>query len=746
MDKVEIQGLIGQRPAQILPRLKVQAGKPYSSIDARADLKELSRTMRTASISTVPGETGGVTVIYNVTEFPRFRKLQVIGNQAVKTERIETLARLKPGDVLDQNVLRSLRQALREEYRVRGMPQAKIDLKMSEVPENPEAERKIPQADLQIVITEGTPVVCKDVIIRGNQAFSAMRLRFQMETTGSKAWGLIKNYYDDQMFEDDLAKLRDFYAAHGYFDASVGRGLFEQQPGKVASVSPVIQISEGQRYTFGHATVQGARLFSKADVAEPFKPLEGQAFDGKKFVGALDKLRALYQDHGLLTTEIEPKYEYDTQHKVLNMTIQVGEKGRIYVGKIRLVRPAYDLSDEKGWFRGWYNRFSPPVKEETVLREVLLKPGDIYNKRLERDSIRHLAQLGVFNTSPDKLKAEPQATDENSVFDMVITAEETNTGAISGGVGYGDFTGPFVFASFSERNVGGVANAFSVQGMLGTRDSSVIVSYLNRHLHDSDNSLLTRLYLQNQWVPGYRATTFGGTTELGVPLNSEWTAYLRPRLEAVRLHPWHEEDKETAEDLNRSYAVATGRIRVMQDTRYPLNQYREGYMQNLSVEAGYAGGELLRVEAERDQYIPLTQSLTYRMLAFGGIMPYNRDTVPIHERYFMGGDTDMRGFKFRGAGYFDAKDKDVPIGGAAKLLVKNELLYPIYDPVSGVAFVDIGTLAKSPVIWQGPRISAGLGLRFDMKQFKVALDFAAPIIKQSDDQTRFFHFSLQSQF
>lgn len=743
VEKVIVEGLVGYRPAYIEARLKVQQGKIYSAMDSRDDLTYLSRIMRTAYVRTEPGVAGGVNVIYTVSEFPHFRKLQIIGNHKITTVRIEGLARLKAGDVLNEQVQQSLLRALHNEYKGAGMPQARIGLNLIDVPPDPKAERPAAQADLQIMIDEGKQTLCKDVIITGNQAFTAIRLRLTLDTKGS--WGFIKNYYDEETFRKDLATLRDFYAAHGYFDARIDRGTFKEETSDgMMKISPVIQVNEGQRYRFGKTTVRGARLFSQADVAEPFKELQGKLFDGKKFIGAMDRLRELYQDHGLLTTEIESKYDYDVKNKILNLTIEISEKNRIYVGKIKLVRPALEPDDEKGWFRGWYNRFSPPIKEETVLREVLLKPGEVYNKRLERETIRRLARLDVFDS--DKLKAYNEPSGEPGVHNMVIEAQESLTGVIMGGVGYGDVTGPFIFGNFTEKNIHGDANAFTLQVLLGLQASSVVATYLDRHLGGGDNSLLTRFYLQNQLNPGYRAQTFGASTEWGHPLTPEWSMYLQPRVEWVNLT--HRSGySHTSEDLDRSYGVATGRIRVTNDTRWPFDgHYREGYLQGASLEAGYAGGPLVRVEGQRDQYFPLTQNLTYRMNAIGGLMPYSASTVPINERYFLGGDTDMRGFKYHGAGYFDSKDDRVPIGGAGKLLVKNELLYPLYEPVWGAAFTDVGMLGESPVSWQGPRVSAGVGLRFDLKHVQVALDLALPIVTQSNDQKRFFHFSLQSQF
>ena len=253
-----------------------------------------------------------------------------------------------------------------------------------------------------------------------------------------------------------------------------------------------------------------------------------------------------------------------------------------------------------------------------------------------------------------------------------------------------------------------------------------------------------QLYARTSAYPGYRARIAGNRVEWGHPLEDNWTRYVATRLEAIDMS---EREDGAEEELDRLYPAATVELRFEQDTREPIGQRpREGYYQSFGIETGYAGAPLVRLEALRDEYRPLTDFWTWRMTSLAGLIPYHRDVLPIHERYFLGGNEDMRGFGYRGAGYFDDDDKDVPIGGAAKLLVKNELLFPIFDPVSGVLFTDFGLLGASPSSWEVPRLSSGAGLRFDLQRVQVGLDLAVPILTDGDDDTRFFHFSLQSQF
>src|SRR5207249_1797905 len=130
---------------------------------------------------------------------------------------------------------------------------------------------------------------------------------------------------------DDLNALRKFYADRGYFDARVQRGTFEvSRSGAMASVSPVVQIDEGERYVYGNVEVRGARLFSQADVIAPFASLTGQEYDAESFAAALVKLQSLYDNHGLLTTRIEPLYTYDAEQRRINVLLNITEHNRIY--------------------------------------------------------------------------------------------------------------------------------------------------------------------------------------------------------------------------------------------------------------------------------------------------------------------------------------------------------------------------------------------------------------------------------
>lgn len=745
--EVRIEGLVTWDPADILRRLKTQRGRPFNRLDLREDMLELDRLMRRAEVYLEEAEGGRVRVRFEVEEFPRLRQVQVIGNKELSEPRVLERVALQPGDPLSQQTLARIRRSLRNEYRQIGLPQARIELKTVHLdPPSVAGDRgpggAPPVADLQLIIDEGTRVVVRDLIIRGNEAFSDWRLRWLIETSGS--WWFFENFYDDDLFEDDLDILRDFYTSKGYFSATVRRGTFRSDAGgEQPEVSPVIEIHEGRRYRIGAVEVRGARLFSRAEVASHFEHLPGRPFEAEEFNRALAELRRRYEDQGFLTTRVQPRFEFDPETAKVDAEVLVQEGERIYLEDILLRRPRYEEELERSWFGRLYDQVAPPVKDETILREVLLEPGDVYARRFERESRRRLSRLGVFDE--DALEVFDQPTGRPARHNMVIQAEETNTGNLTAGVGWGDVTQWFVFATFEERNLGGEANRARITGTFGFYDTSVVVGYMERYLGTSDYSLNTEVFWQTAARPGYNARTIGGSMDLGHPLGGDWRVLIGPRIEHVRLSEATGIDAE--EDLDRRYGVLTGRLQFVEDARdKPRGLARRGHLQSYLFESGYAGAVMVKLEAMREQYYRLADWLTLNMRASAGYQPYDRDHLPIHERYFLGGGGDLRGFRYRSVGYRDEAENDVPLGGAVKLLSRNELLFPIYEPLWGAVFADAGMLGRNIEQWQTPRATVGTGIRFDLDLVYVGVDFAWPVVRQREDEQRFFHFRIQGAF
>src|SRR5690606_24780844 len=120
--------------------------------------------------------------------------------------------------------------------------------------------------------------------------------------------------------------------------------------------------------------------------------------------------------------------------------------------------------EELGWLRRFYSRFSPPVKDEVVQREVRLRPGQVYRRFEEVKTREQLKALNVF----EDVQVGDQMGDRSNVRDAVISVSQANTGNLIFGLGFGDVEGGFVYANYIERNLFGMARDLRVSGLFGT--------------------------------------------------------------------------------------------------------------------------------------------------------------------------------------------------------------------------------------------------------------------------------------
>jgi len=712
---IEFEGLDSIKSENLLPLLKLKVGEAYSADAGRDDIRTLFSTGNFTDelkVQTVERD-GGVAVVFHVRENPIINKIGVVGNQKIPSDRIVGALPVREGQIFKNQTAREVQEAVYKLYRAKGYSQTQVIVNPTDVTNF--------SVNLQILVNEGTKIEVDKVVIRGNSAFGNSRLKWQMNTKGS--WGPFDNYYDETAFQDDLKTLEQFYQQRGYFDVRAQRGQFVYNESK-GTVTPVVEIDEGVQYKVGTIEARGVTLFNQINLLIFFDSLHGRAFKAASFQKAVEKVRKLYADEGYLLTEITPKPTLKPEIGEVDFTLEVNEKTRVYVGEVKVEKTPIPRDAKPGIFDRFYGRISPEVKEEVIRREARLKSGEVYREYLEVRTVERLRNLEIF----DRVEAYSEPTDREDVRNMVIKAKEGITGNVAAGVGFGDASGAFVFGSYTERNLFGDARDLRVQASLGTRITNISVSYLDRYFRGTETSMEANLFRTSFQRTGYDETHTGTSVEFGKPINEFLREYLRFRLEYVNLD---KNDDDIEEHLG-SYPVATIRGRYVLDTRDDNLWPTKGYRAGAGLEVGAADGLLVKFTGEYSRYWKVYRDWVYALNVEAGLLPYDASQIGLSERFFMGGSADLRGFKFRGAG--------------PKLLVQNELRFPLYDNLSGLFFVDAGMLDRSGFSLSSPRASAGFGLRYNVRYVDVALDFAGAFLKQSGDDTQFVHFRLGSLF
>jgi len=779
---IEIEGLHKVSRDKVLYALPVKIGKPYRPRQPGEiihDIYNLGYFTDDIQLFTekVPG---GIKLIIVVHENPAIKEIQFIGNTKVPDRALRAACPVKPGDIVTPETAVKIRSALERLYRRKGFSNAKIAVNT--------VDRSTTETIVQVMVDEGSKLKVKDVIIRGNKSIPTFLIRMRIETKGS--WLFFKNYYDSEAFQNDLDMIRMYYIAKGYFDAKVRAGQFITDP-KGRWISPVIEIEEGPRYKIGEIRPSGFTIFMRDQIIEPFRAIQGKYYNAEKFAECIQKVKDLYGDEGYIDAEIFPDYETDPKTGFVNFDLRIEEHERVYVRKVLIRKNEYPAEGQNVIER-LHGRLSPPVSDEVIRREVLLKPGEAYRRFKEVATVDRLRSLGIFDT----VKSEAALTDNENERDMILTLEEGNTGNLVFGVGISELAGAYVHGAYINRNLFGQARHLRSSFLLGTRDVQFRISYLDRYFNlpgtwldkyfQGDPSGLVPfqldIYRDALRFREYDETHTGVTAMLtrimnrGI-LNEKWGL----RIEYVKTeedgyhknHRWgyfgtrdgHDGDEEPEEDFG-SYPVIT------------LSYYREenttdddwwptrGHILGGGAEVGAADGPLVKLTGRYSLYKKLSDNVIYALNTKLGWMPLGADQVGISERLFLGGADDLRGFAFRGAGPVDDDEDDLHIGGSTKLLAQNELRFPIYKQLKGFVFLDAGVLGEDPFEIGKPRASAGVGVRFStekgrkygprwktgpmginlMRGFHVEVSLGAPIIKDSDDDTQFLHFIIGSSF
>jgi outer membrane protein insertion porin family len=729
---IEFQGASAEDSKKASSAIRTRVGEPLNPTKQREDIRKLYDLglFRPNVVIQADKVEGGVKLRYVVEPNPKVSDITVAGNSQIPTEKILNQLPVKKDGVYTIQAQDKLRSSVARYYEEKGFSDAVVKVDERVGPDN--------TVGLSVSVDEGTKIKIKDMVFRGNDSIGNLKLLIRVQNKGS--WGPFQHYFNESKFQQDIEAVKAVYIQRGYLDVEVQRGDFVYAQDQ-SWVNPVIDIREGPRYKIGRLEAKGYTLFTREEVLSPFRGLQGDYYDVKRFETAAKKVKNMYGDEGFITCQVEPDFHKDAAKGVVDVDIDVTEGSRIYVGDVKVLSQTYPDDTEMGWLRRYYSRFSPPVKDEVVQREVRLRPGQVYRRFDEVRTTERLKSLNVFEevTVHDQLSADP------NVRDVVVDCTQGNTGNLIFGVGFGDVEGAFVYANYIERNLFGMARDLRLSVMFGSDASAFEASYLDRWFMGRDLAAqFTAFHRQWSRTGDIDQTNTGMTAEFTRTLSECLKDSFRLRLENVSFD-LGDVDPEPDAEIN-DYVAATFRYKLTRDTRDDKFFPTDGTILAGSVETGVADGFLLKLEGQYARYFRVGDQWVYAMNNQVGLIPMNSDDIGYADRFFLGGSQDLRGFKYGGAGPVDSENDELPLGGSTKLLSQHEMRYAFTENLSGHVFFDVGTLSDKAFGFDTPRASIGTGARMRLPIASLSIDLAVPVIREDNDQTQIFHFAVTSAF
>jgi outer membrane protein assembly complex protein YaeT len=739
--KVLVEDVIPQGnrfvPTQkIISLIKTRPGMEYQPEMVNEDVRHLSETRLFANVRALKGAAsdGKVNVYFVVTELPStIQEVVYQGAKHLKSDELESITGLRKGSPLNPIANQMARQAILRRYNEMGRMFSGVELLEGDRP-----------GDTRVVfnITEGPVVKVAKIAFVGNTFVSGARLNTQIDSS-HQFLGILGGTFDPGKADRDVNHLEEYYKGNGFQDVRVAREL--QWDETHHHVVLVFHIHEGPRYRVAHLQTEGNKILSTDLLLAHTKQREGDWYNHSKVESDLQGIQAMYGYRGYGVNVREE--DYQSGPGLMTVHFQVQEKPPARVGEIRIVG-------------------NEVTRDNVILRQIPLLPGQILTYPDLRLAERNLAKLNIFKADPAQ-GVRPTLSvidpDVDSPFkDILVQVQETETGSLLFGVGVNSDAGLTGSIALNERNFDitrvptsfddllsghafrGAGQEFRLEAVPGTVLQRYTASWREPYLFDSQYGFGASVYYFNRIYNEYTESRLGTRLTVDRRLNQYWRVSGTVRLEDVGIHdvPFFEpEDFQVAEG---QHFLAGLRAGVARDTRDSYLRPTEGSLVELSFEEVLGDFTFPQANLDVNKYFTVYERADgsgRHVVALHSELGWSGSNTPVYERFYAGGFRSMRGFEFRGVG---PALNGFELGGDFSFLNAIEYQVPIManDHLYGVFFVDSGTV-ESRVEIKDYRVSAGAGLRVIVPMLgpvPIALDFGFPIVKSHQDHEQIFSF------
>jgi outer membrane protein assembly complex protein YaeT len=739
--KVLVEDVIPQGnrlvPTQrIISLVKTRPGVEYQQEVVNEDVRRLYETKLFANIRVQTQKTAEnkIKVFFLIAEYPStIQEVVYQGAKHLKPDELETLTGLRKGSPLNPLANQMARQVILRRYNEMGRMFAGVELLEGDKP-----------GDTRVVfnITEGPVVKVRKIGFTGNTFVSAARLNTQVRSS-HQIFGFIGGTFEPALADHDVSALEEYYKSFGFHDVKVARELqFEQDH---RHVRLIFHIHEGQRYRVTAVQVDGAKVLSEDQLLSSSKVHRGEFYNKAKVDADQQVIQAMYGYRGYPVTVREQQYYTGPGEVAVHYEVQ--EKPPARVGNIIIVG-------------------NETTKQNVILRQVPLLPGQVLTYPDLRLAERNLAKLNIFETNP-ATGVRPTLSiidpDIDSPYkDVLVQVQEMPTGSLMFGVGVNSDAGLVGTVALNERNFDitrwptslddllsghafrGAGQEFRAEAVPGTQLQRYTVSWREPFLFDSLYSLGVSAYYYDRIFNEYRESRLGTRITVGRQLNKYWSVSGSLRLEDVGVHDVPIYEPIDFQQAEGQHFLASLRAGVTRDSRDSFLRATEGSLVELAFEQFLGDFSFPQLTVEGNKYWTIHErpdGSGRHVLAARSQLAWTGSNTPVFERFYAGGFRSMRGFEFRGVG---PHVNTFNVGGDFMFLNSLEYQMPVLanDNLYAVAFVDSGTVERSVEI-KNYRVSAGVGLRVVVPMLgpvPIALDFGFPIVKGPDDREQIFSF------
>jgi outer membrane protein insertion porin family len=432
----------------------------------------------------------------------------VVERRVVRSIKYDGMKSISVSEILDRFKERKVGLSVESQYDPNKVQRAKVVLQeyLAErgrqfATVEPEIHQ-VPPSSLEVVfkVDEGPKVKVGEITFDGNNSFNDRLVKRSMKNLHAigipysiVAEDLFAKTYDSTKLEEDQQRIQQFYQDNGYFTAhttdakveivDVGGGKFRlplvksTKIGKAANIH--ISIEEGRLYHLNNINFVGVKLFRTPDslMRPVFGMQSGDVFSTGKLRKGMTELTKLYGNFGYIDFVAEPGFEPVPNTDKIDLTLTFDEGKQFFVRRI-------DFSG------------NTTTRDKVIRRELLIDEGDIFNTRLWELSILRLNQLGYFEVLKENESADIKRDTKNNTVDITLKVRERGKNSVQLNGGVSGIAGSFIGFSYSTNNFLGLGETLSLGTQLGTRMRNVTLGFTEPYFLDKPLQVGFTVFMQ----------------------------------------------------------------------------------------------------------------------------------------------------------------------------------------------------------------------------------------------------------
>lgn len=628
-------------------KLKTRAGDFFSQLNFDCDLKLLSAEYDRIEPQISPCE-DRLNIVIKVWPKPLIRSIVWEGNCVVPTSDLKSELAINSCTPFDRQAFNKAFHKLQAYYIKKGHFESQLDYEVS-------YDDCTNQVDIIVKICEGRSGRIKDILFCNFTKCEQEELSAMMVTKKFyllSGWFTGEGVYHEEAIQHDRMMILNYLQNIGYADVDVKIEMNELN----CSNKIVLRITalKGELYRIGSVSFKGNCIFDNEIIRSIIGLCPSDPYAPEDIHEAVQRLTKLYGRRGYIDAFINFESSLRCDDNVYDIKFTIEEGKQFRVGLIKVLGNCV-------------------TQTNVILNEVLLVPGQLFDSEGLCKTEERLRNIGYFKrVNVYAVRPEDSSVMPCNFRNVHIEVEEDSTGNISAFGGYSTMESLFIGLNVTERNFNhkGLCNLWdgNICGLrgggeyahttvsVGAKSRKALFSWTKPFFNDTLWSVGFDLEgNNNRYVSDdYNINTISLTLHATYDVNAFVKTGVHYRIGYTGIQTNACASAQLVHEAkNSGLTSAVGASWMYDSTNHPQFP-TNGFRSKLESECAGIGGKqsFMTFAYTNSYYMPVgpldPKGRVVFRADFRFLQPYGHtsaDEVPIEERFFLGGDEMVRGFR-----------------------------------------------------------------------------------------------------